>query len=411
MNSEILSVGTELLMGQIANTNAMYISNKLREIGINVYYHSVVGDNEKRVKDAFDIAKDRVDLIITTGGLGPTQDDLTKEVLSESLGRKLIFSEYCYTIIEEYFKRNNRSMTPNNKKQAYIPEGSIIIPNKVGTACGFIVEDNNKIIVMLPGPPNELNPMLEDTVIPYLQNKTNMVIKSTYIKVFGLGEAQVCDKIKDLIDNQQDPTIATYCEVGEVLIRLTTSGRSGKDCDAVLNAMEQKIRDRLGDYIYSTSGQNLQQTVVQLLKENNKTISAAESCTGGLLSAKITDVSGASQVFNRAIVSYTNIAKMENLNVPEDVLEKYGAVSEETCRYMAEGVRKVSSTDIGVSITGVAGPTGGTPKKPVGLVYIGLSTKDKTEVKKLMLDGNRDKIRELTCKYVLDEVRRELTHS
>lgn len=411
MNSEILSIGTELLMGQIANTNAMYISNKLKEIGINVYYHSVVGDNEERIKASFDIAKDRVDLIIATGGLGPTQDDLTKEVLSKRLGKKLVFSDYAYEIIEDYFKRNNKEMTPNNKKQAYVPEGSIIIPNKVGTACGFIIEENNKIIVMLPGPPNELNPMLEDTVIPYLLNKTNKVIKSMHIKVFGLGEAQVCDKINDLIDNQKDPTIATYCDVGDVLIRLTTNGDSGKNCDDVLNGMKQKIGERLGDYIYSTSGKTLQQEVVELLRENNKTISAAESCTGGLLSSKITDVSGASQVFNRGIVTYTNIAKIENLNVPRDVLEEYGAVSEQTCRYMAEGVRNVSNTDIGVSITGIAGPTGGTPKKPVGLVYIGLSTKDKTIVKKLMLDGSRDKIRELTCKYVLDQVRRELTKS
>lgn len=409
MNSEILSIGTELLMGQIANTNAMYISKKLNEIGVNVYYHSVVGDNEKRVIDALKIAKQRADVIIVTGGLGPTDDDLTKEVISKELGKELIFSEYASKVIEDYFKRNNKEMTPNNKKQAYMPKDSIIIPNKVGTACGCIIESDNKIVVMLPGPPIELNPMLIDTVIPYLKERTNKVIKSKFIKIFGLGEAQACDKIEDLIEKQIDPTIATYCELGEVLIRLTTSGDKNKDCDMVLNSTAQKIRERLQDYIYSEDGENLQQVVVRLLKEKGKTISCAESCTGGLLSAKITDVSGASEVFNRGIVSYTNIAKMENLGVPKDILDKFGAVSKETAKLMAEGIKKVSKTDIGVSITGIAGPTGGTKEKPVGLVYIALTQEKETIVKELRLDGDRQKIRELTCKNVLDMVRRELT--
>lgn len=408
MNSEILSIGTELLMGQIANTNAMYISKKLNEIGVNVFYHSVVGDNQKRVVDALKIALQRADVIIVTGGLGPTDDDLTKEVIAKELNRDLIFNEYAFNVIKDYFKRNNKEMTPNNKKQAYMPKESIIIPNKVGTACGCIIENEDKIIVMLPGPPIELNPMLNDTVIPYLENKTNKKIKSKFLKIFGLGEAQVADKIEDLIKNQTDPTIATYCELGEVLIRLTTSGDKNKDCNSVLNNAEEKIKEILKDYIYSTEGETLQEVVVKLLKEKKKTISCAESCTGGLLSAKITDVSGASEVLNRGIVSYTNIAKMENLNVPKEVLDKFGAVSEQTAKFMAEGIRNVSKTDIGVSITGIAGPTGGTKEKPVGLVYIALATEKETIVKKLMLDGNRQKIRELTCKNVLNLVRMKL---
>lgn len=403
MNGEILAVGTELLMGKIANTNARYISEKLNEIGVNVYYHSVVGDNPKRMIDSFCLSIDRSDLIITIGGLGPTEDDLTKEMVSKVLHRKLLFNDDILDSIKEYFKRNKREMTENNKKQAYMPEGSIIIPNKVGTACGFIIEYNDKIIIMLPGPPKELEPMFCDTVIPYLKNKTKSSIESTYLKIFGLGEAQVSDRISDIIEGQEDPTIATYCDTGEVLVRLTT--KNGKK---VLDDKSREICDRLNGYVYSKDGCTLEQVVVDRLIKSKKTISCAESCTGGLLSGKITNVSGASKVFNRGIISYSNISKIENLNVPEHVLEKYGAVSEETAKYMAIGVREVAKTDIGVSVTGIAGPTGGTKEKPVGLVYIGYSDKDKVIVKKLELDGNREKVRELACKNLLDLIRREL---
>ncbi|MBP5426627.1 MAG: competence/damage-inducible protein A [Clostridiales bacterium] len=404
MNCEILSVGTELLMGQIANTNAMYISNKLNEIGVNVYYHSVVGDNPSRMEDVIKLALSRADLVLLTGGLGPTEDDLTKEIVSQVLGRKLEFSEDVYACIEDYFVRNRKRNTPNNRKQAYVPEGAIVVPNKVGTACGFILEVGEKVVIMLPGPPLELNPMLNDTIVPYLAKRTNRSIKSKYIKVFGLGEADVCDRISDLIESQSDPTIATYCELGEVLIRVTTSQRD----DSVLSLMVRKLYDYLGEYIYSENGEKLEEVVVKLLQENKKNVACAESCTGGLLSAKLTSVSGSSQVFNRGIVSYSNVAKMENLNVPEDILNKFGAVSKETAEYMARGVREISNTDIGVSITGIAGPTGGTKEKPVGLVYIGLSTKFKTIAIETRLNGDRNKIRELTCKNVLNMIRLEI---
>ena len=403
MNSEILAVGTELLMGMIANTNAKYISEKLNEIGINVYYHSVVGDNPKRMSDSFKISMNRADLIITTGGLGPTEDDLTKEIISDVLHRELLFNEDIMDSIKEYFERNKREMTDNNKKQAYMPKGSIIIPNKVGTACGFIIEEGSKIIIMLPGPPKELQPMFSDTVIPYLRAKTNSAIESMYLKIFGLGEAQVCDRIKNIINEQTDPTIAPYCGTGEVTIRLTT--KSGRK---ILKDKAKEIIEILGDYVYSEDGSNLEEVVVDLLKEKGKTIALAESCTGGMLSSKITNVSGASQVLNRGIVSYSNIAKIENLNVPEHILEEYGAVSEQTAEYMAIGVRNVAKTDIGVSVTGIAGPTGGTKEKPVGLVYIGFSDKEKVIVKKLQLDVDREKIRELACKNLLDLIRREV---
>ena len=408
MNCEILSVGTELLMGQIANTNAKYISSKLCEIGINVYYHSVVGDNAARLEKLFRNAINIVDVVVLTGGLGPTDDDITKEVVAKVLGKELQFSDDVYAKVEEYFIRNNKINTPNNKKQAYVPDGAVIISNDVGTACGFIIEMNNKIIIMLPGPPMELVPMFEDTVVPYLSKKAGRVIESKYIKLVGIGEADACDRIADLIKNQTDPTIAPYCELGEVLIRVTTSGSNKEECSKVLGPVVREIYKYLGEYIYSEDGDKLEEVVVKLLIENNKTISCAESCTGGLLSAKLTSVSGASQVFNRGIVSYSNIAKVENLGVPEDVLNKYGAVSEETAKYMAEGVRRISGTDIGVSITGIAGPTGGTKEKPVGLVYIGLSTKDKTLAVETRLSGDRDKIRELACKNVLNLVRIEI---
>lgn len=407
MDCEILSVGTELLMGQIANTNAMYISGKLQEIGVNVYYHSVVGDNASRMEDVFKLALGRSDLIILTGGLGPTEDDITKEIVSQVLNKRLEFRNDVYAAIEDYFVRNNKRNAPNNRKQAYVPEGSIVVQNKVGTACGFILEVDSKIVVMLPGPPVELKPMFEDTVLPYLCNRTNRMIISKYVRVIGLGEADVCDRISSLIHEQRDPTIATYCELGEVLIRVTTSG-SREECYVKLRPVVKRIYECLGDYVYSEDGERLEEVVVKFLRESNKSISCAESCTGGLLSAKITSVSGASQVFNRGIVSYSNIAKMENLNVPREVLDKYGAVSRETAQCMADGVRYVANTDIGVSITGIAGPTGGTKEKPVGLVYIALSTKDKVVVKETRLNGDRDKIRELTCKNVLNLIRLEL---
>lgn len=408
MNCEILSIGTELLMGQITNTNAKYISSKLCEIGVNVLYHSVVGDNAVRLEEIFKIALGRADVVVLTGGLGPTEDDITKELVSQVLDRKLQFSDDVYSKIEDYFVRNNKRNAPNNKKQAYVPEGAIIIPNRVGTACGFIVETNNKVVVMLPGPPVELIPMFEYNVIPYLSKRTGRIIESKYIKLVGIGEADACDRIAELIAGQTDPTIAPYCGLGEVLIRVTTSGSSKEECSKVLEPVVRKIYERLGEYIYSEDGESLEEVVVKLLRDSNKTIASAESCTGGLLSAKITNVSGASKVFNRGIVSYSNIAKIENLNVPEEVLDKYGAVSEETAKYMADGVRNVAGTDIGVSITGIAGPTGGTKEKPVGLVYIGLSTKDKTLAIETRLNGDRYRIRELTCKNVLNLVRLEV---
>jgi nicotinamide-nucleotide amidase len=408
MDAEILAVGTELLMGQIANTNAQYISQKLNTIGINVYYHSVVGDNPVRLKSALKIALDRADVVIMTGGLGPTQDDLTKETVAEMLGEKLVLHNESLKSIEEYFKKVNRPMAKSNIKQAYLPENCIVIKNKNGTAPGCIIEKNNKIVIMLPGPPSEMRPMLDDTVIPYFEEKSPEKIFSKYLRVFGVGESLLEEKIMDLIDNQSSVTIATYAKEGEVTVRITTKSKDASFAQKELNSIEQEIVKRLGDSVYSDEDKELYEVVAQLLLEKKVSIAFAESCTGGLISSVITDVPCISAVFDRTVVSYSNRAKVESLGVRQETLDKYGAVSKETAIEMAEGIRRVAGTDLGLSVTGIAGPDGGTSEKPVGLVYVALADKFGTEYKEFRLSGNRKRVRNSTMLNAFDMIRRLL---
>ncbi|ABN52284.1 MAG TPA: competence/damage-inducible protein A [Hungateiclostridium thermocellum] len=406
MNAEILAVGTELLMGQIANTNAQYISKRLNDIGVNVYYHSVVGDNSVRLKKCLLAALERCDLVIMTGGLGPTQDDLTKETVAEVLGKKLVLHEESLERIKTFFTRINRKMTDNNVKQAYLPEGCTVVENNSGTAPGCIIEDKGKIVVMLPGPPPEMMPMLDDTVIPYLAEKSGYRIVSKYLRVFGIGESQLEEMIMDLVDKQDRVTIATYAKDGQVTVRLTTKARTEEEGFREILPLQNEIASRLKEALYSTEDEELEYVAAKMLIDNNITIATAESCTGGLISARLTDVPGISKVFNRGIVSYSNEAKMENLGVKPETLEKYGAVSSRTAMEMAEGVRKIASTDIGLAVTGIAGPDGGTDEKPVGLVYVALAHSLGTEVRELRLAGNRNRIRNLTVLNAFDMVRR-----
>ncbi|HHW32438.1 MAG TPA: competence/damage-inducible protein A [Clostridiaceae bacterium] len=406
MNAEILAVGTELLMGQIANTNAQYITGRLPEAGINVYFHTVVGDNRNRLMKSLDIALERSDVVIITGGLGPTQDDITKETVSEKLGLKLVLHEDILEEMKSYFQRLNRTMAPNNIKQALLPEGCIVVKNKNGTAPGCIIEHKDKIIVLLPGPPSEMKPMFDDIVMKYFMDKSSSYLKSKYIRIFGIGESDMEDRISDLVSRQTNPTIAPYAKEGEVTLRITAKyDRNGDDVD-IIEPVINNIQSRLGDYIYSTENENMENIVAKLLMDNNISISIAESCTGGIVSGKLTDIPGISSVYFGGMIVYSNEAKIKNLQVKQETIEKYGAVSKETATEMAENIRKIHNTHLGLSITGIAGPDGGTPEKPVGLVYIGLSDGKNTQVKEIRLSGERRKIRNITSLHALDMVRR-----
>lgn len=408
MRAEILAVGTELLMGQIANTNAQYISSRLPDVGIGVYYHSVVGDNPERLRQCLKLALSRSDIVITTGGLGPTKDDLTKEIISSELNRKLVLDEDTLNTIKNFFKKFNRPMTENNLKQAYIPENSIIIKNSNGTAPGCIIDEGGKIVIMLPGPPSEMKPMFEQTVMPYLKNKSNSKLKSVYMRIFGIGESAMEDKIQDIIDNQVNPTIAPYAKEGEVTLRITAKYSEGKDPDAIIKPVIEEISKRLGDTVYSLENKDLHVVTTEMLMEKNISIAIAESCTGGLISSKITDVPGCSKIFLQGEITYSNKSKQTELGVSEETLNNYGSVSYQTAQEMAVGMRKKAGSDIAVAVTGIAGPEGGSPDKPVGLVYIALAHSDGVECKELKLWGDRNRIRNVTSLHVFDMIRKHL---
>ncbi|MFA6308152.1 MAG: competence/damage-inducible protein A [Clostridia bacterium] len=405
MIAEILSVGTELLMGQILNSNTQYISSRLPEAGICVYFQSVVGDNPKRLKSALDIALSRSDLVIMTGGLGPTQDDLTKETVAAAMGRKLVVHPETLKRIEDHFRKVNKEMVESNKKQAFLPDNSKIIENSNGTAPGCIIEEDGKTIIMLPGPPKEMIPMFDDTVMPYLKDKSDIQIVSKFIKIFGLGESFVETKVEDLIAKSSNPTIATYAKDGEVTVRVTAQVSNGEDASLLLNPIIDEFEKRFGKNIYSTDNLNLEQVVGDLLIRNNITLSIAESCTGGLLSSLITDVPGISKIFMGSIVCYSNDSKINFLNVSRNTISNFGAVSRESAVEMAIGAKEKFNTDIGVSITGIAGPAGATEDKPVGLVYIALTDSSSLDIRELNLIGDRQKIRKLSAMNSLDMIR------
>lgn len=406
MRAEILAVGTELLMGQIANTNAQYISSKLPNVGVGVYYHSVVGDNPERLSQSLRLALERCDVVITTGGLGPTQDDLTKETIAKAFGHKLVLHEESLDSIKAHFQKVGRKMAASNEKQAYMPENSIILKNNNGTAPGCIIEDGNKIVIMLPGPPSEMKPMFDDFVLPYFKKKTDVVIESKFLKVFGIGESEMESRIMDLIDTQTNPTIATYVKEGEVTIRLSAQVKEGEDAGTIMQPVIEEIRKKAGECLYSEDNKTLDMVCGNLLLEKNITLATAESCTGGLVSETLTNIPGISRVFLGGVVSYSNEAKMNFLGVKETTLQQHGAVSRETAAEMAEGIKARMKTDLGVSITGIAGPDGGTPEKPVGLVYLGLATPKGTFTKELRLSGNRTRIRSISAFNAFDMIRR-----
>ena len=374
LKAGILAIGTELLMGQTVNTNATFLSQRLNEIGIGVYYHLTVGDNPLRIENMLKLLIDECDVIFTTGGLGPTQDDITKEIIAKTLGVEMVFDQHSMERIEKRFRQFNRVMTENNKRQAYFPENALILDNEMGTApaCIMKLEASNKHIVILPGPPKEMKWLYDEYIQAYLMALNPNKMFSKYLSVYDLGESSTEDALLDLIDEQTDPTIATYAGEGKVLVRVTSFGDNEEECQRSVASMVDVIKTRIGYYIISEEGKDISEVVASILLEKNLSISFVESCTGGKLVESIVKFSGVSKVVDRGIVTYSNKAKMDEVNVAEETLLTHGAVSHETCFEMVKGLCEKTGSTIGVSITGVAGPTGGTVEKPVGLVYIGL---------------------------------------
>jgi nicotinamide-nucleotide amidase len=406
MVAEVISVGTELLLGEIVNTDAQFLAAQLSELGIDLYRQVVVGDNVERLKEAVDLALSRSDIVITSGGLGPTPDDLTKEVVAECMGENLVLDEESLTEIEDYFKRIGHEMVEMNKKQAMMPEHCIIMPNHHGTAPGCIIEKDGKSAIILPGPPHELQAMFSESAMPYLKKKSDVLFYSRVLQIFGIGESAVAEKLEDMMQTLENPTLAPYAKQVGVRLRITAKCHTEDEGKQLIAPVEEKIRAILGDFVYGENQDTLPEVVFELLRKKNMTVSAAESCTGGMFVKMITDIPGSSEILKESIVTYSNEAKRKYLGVKQETLDQHGAVSEQTAREMAEGIVRQTGSSIGVGITGIAGPDGGTEEKPVGLVYAAVSDGTKTTVKKMNFTGSRDRIRYSTCMYVFDMIRR-----
>ena len=393
-SAEILCIGTELLMGNTVNTNATYIAKGLAQNGVNVFHQAVVGDNPQRLKESLDLAFSRSDIVITTGGLGPTYDDLSKETIAAWFGKELVLHEESLRHIEDFFRRLGREMTDNNRKQAMMPQDCTVFANPNGTAPGCAIEKDGKIAFMLPGPPREMRPMFDNYVIPYLQKDSDTVLVSKMIHLFGIGESMLEHKLHDVMVESSNPTLAPYAKEGEVQLRVTARVRRDEDAEAILQPMMDKVSEIAGEFIYGIDIGDLQTAAVTRLKEKGLHVATAESCTGGYVSKRLVDVDGVSEVFDCGVCSYSNDIKEKVLGVSHDTLIAYGAVSEQTAREMAAGVRRLSGAEIGVSTTGIAGPGGGTPEKPVGLVYVAVDSDKYSEVLKLNIPSRSDDARE-----------------
>lgn len=402
MKAEIIAVGTELLLGQIANTNAQFLSQKLAEVGVGMYYHTVVGDNAERLYSIIEQALERSDLILFSGGLGPTKDDLTKETVARAVCRPLVEDAEAMARIEQYFERRGIPMTENNRKQALVVEGSHVLPNDHGMAPGMAIGHNGKHIMMLPGPPRELYPMFTEYGLPHILSclNENTVVHSKVLRFFGIGESALEEELMDLIDNQTNPTIAPLAADAEVTIRLTARASDVAQAVPMIQQVEDEIEKRVGQYIYGYGDDSLASVLVRMLSERKETVAFAESVTGGLISQMITSVPGSSAALRGSIVCYTNQVKRDVLGVPDEVLASDGAVSMEAARIMAEQVRIRLGSTYGISITGEAGPIPG-EDRPVGLVYIGVSGADGTRVIEVRLSGTRAGIQTRAAKHAL----------
>jgi nicotinamide-nucleotide amidase len=410
MTAEIISIGTELLLGQIVDTDAAHLSQELATLGIVIYHRSNVGDNKERCVAAIKQALARADAVFCVGGLGPTMDDLTRDAIAEAFGVSLVRDSAIVAHLNQWFESRNYTMLDSVLRQADVPEGGIPLPNPNGTAPGLWVENTNKIIVALPGPPNEFIPMVENELLPRLRQKlgaTQQVIQSRTLRVVGVGESLVEEQLKPLMQ-ATSPTVAPYAKMAEVHLRITAKAASTEEADKIIAPVADKIHEILGENIYAEGDALLEEVVVGLLNQQKKTVATAESCTGGTLAGRITNVSGSSSVFATGLVTYSNEAKVHLLHVPQALVAAKGAVSPEVAQAMAERVRELAEADFGISITGIAGPTGGTSDKPVGLVYIALAGPNGTEVHKNLYSGKRADIRFRSTQTALDMLRRTL---
>ncbi len=406
MTVEIIAVGTEILLGNIVNTNAAYLAEKCASLGLSCYHQDVVGDNEERLADTLKLALSRADIILLSGGLGPTQDDLTKEVAAKVCGRQLYLHEPSKEAIRQFFAQRNLEITENNWKKAMVPEGCIVVENPGGTAPGIIIKENGKHVVLMPGPPGELIPMFEHSIMPYLAGLQSGVIYSQTVKICGVGESKAESMVEDLVEAQKNPTIATYAKIGEVHLRVTATAADEKEAKKLVKPVVKELKGRFGNHVYTTDNEvTLEKAVVDLLTANKLTACTVESCTGGMLSARLINVPGVSEVFKSGYVTYSNKSKRRLLGIKKNILMKHGAVSEQIAREMAKSAASLAKTDVSVSTTGIAGPDGGTEEKPVGLVYIACNVCGRVTVRECHFHGGREKIRESTVAAALSLMR------
>lgn len=403
---EILSVGTEILLGDILNTNSKYLSEQLAKLGISVLRHTTVGDNEGRLAEAFETALGRSDIVIATGGLGPTQDDITRDVCCRVMGVETEFDEKIAKGIEKYFASRGDKMPESNLRQAYVAKGETVFENHHGTAPGMGIKKNGKCVVILPGPPYEMAPMFEESVVPFLSEYSQGVIVSHTVRTMGIGESAMAQAVSDLLESE-NPTVAPYAKKGEALLRVTAKAANKQEAEKLLQPVTAKIRSRLGNLIYGIDSESIEQRVVELLKENKLTLATAESCTAGYIPKRLTDIAGASEVFEYGAITYSNEAKQKVLGVKKETLDKYGAVSEQTAKEMAAGIRRVSSADIGIAVTGIAGPGSDGTNKPVGLCFAAIDARGYCVCEKIETGKNdREYNRTVTASRALNLVRK-----
>ena len=407
MKADLISVGTELLLGQITDTNATYISRRLADIGVDVYFRVTVGDNQSRLCSVLRQALERSEVIIVTGGLGPTGDDLTRESVAEATGRPLVRDERAARRLEEWFQRRNYPLSKINYKQALVPEGARLVDNTCGTAPGLLVEHGGAVIFAVPGPPTEMRAMVDRDVIPYLKERSGgLQLFSRRLHFCDIGESMVQERLTDLFENQTDPTLAPLASPGEVVVRLSTKAATPEEAEAKLTPMEAEIRARLGVHVYGVDDETMEVAVGHALRERGLTLALAESCTGGTIAGRVTDVPGASDYLIGSVVAYSNQVKQDVLGVPEALLAAHGAVSEPVARAMAEGVKERFGADFGLATTGIAGPTGGTPEKPVGLVFIACAGPNQMVCEQQTVLGTREQFKQRVSQMALNLLRK-----
>lgn len=409
MNAEIICIGTELLLGNIVNTDATDVAQTLSEMGISVYRYTAVGDNPERLTEVVQSAARRADLLITTGGLGPTLDDLSKQTVAAAFGKKLVHHPECEADIRAYFERLHRPMTPNNLLQAMLPEGCTVLKNDWGTAPGCVFDAEGVKVIMLPGPPRECRAMLRYRVAPYLKSLSGQTIHSRYLHIFGMGESQVESLLHDLMEQSSNPTVAPYAKEGEVMLRITAAAPSQAEAETMIEPVATQIRAVLGQLIYTEEYDSLEQTCLALLRQADKTLATAESCTGGYIAKRMTDLPGSSAAFVGGVVAYTAAAKEQMLAVPAGMIRRCGVVSIEVAAAMAEGVRARMGSSYGIGVTGLAGPDGDGSDRPVGLVYVALSNGANTWVRRIQQTGDRERVRYIAGHHAFDMLRRALS--